>query len=310
MRSGARSRQTREQAERIHAAAERCARIVKSFLAMARQKPPRFGPVDLAATVEGALELAGYALRTSGVRVMMDMPPGLPPVYGDSDQLHQVVANLVINAKQALQECSGERRLELRAEAADDAVRLTIADNGPGMPPEVLRRAFEPFFTTKPQGVGTGLGLAVCHGIITTHGGRIEVESEVGHGTRVELVLPLAGPAVPAILPARREPARAPTGRILIVDDEAEIAELVAAALAAAGHMVEQVTDGEAALARVGRGGIDLVISDLRMPGMDGVRLLRELRRGGPRAAPPAPVLPRGGPGARRPPGVRGDAGP
>jgi len=96
---------------------------------------------------------------------------------------------------------------------------------------------------------------------------------------------------VPAIPPARSEPARAPAGRILVVDDEAEIAQLVAAALAAAGHTVEQVTDGEAALARVGRGGIDLVISDLRMPGMDGVRLLRELRRRAPVLARSALLL-------------------
>src|SRR5262249_2863167 len=148
--SEARGRKTREQADHIHAAAERCVRIVKSFLGMARQKPPRFGPVDLASTVEAALELVGYALRTSSIQVRTRLPAGLPPVRGDADQLHQVVANLVINAQQALQERQSPRRIELKAAAKGGRVRFTIADNGPGMAPEVVRRVFEPFFTTKP----------------------------------------------------------------------------------------------------------------------------------------------------------------
>ncbi len=270
LRSEARGKKTREQAEHIHAAAERCARIVKSFLGMARQKPPRFGPVDLATTVAAALELTGYALRTSGIRVRTKLPAGLPPVHGDADQIHQVVANLVINAKQALQERQGPRRIEIRAAAAGKRVRLTVADNGPGMPPEVVRRVFEPFFTTKPVGLGTGLGLAVCHGIVAAHGGRIDVHSDVGRGTRVEMLLPVVAAAVPPADSDKVERKARRGGRILVVEDEAEIAGLIAGALTAAGHRVEQAPDGEAALKRIERGGIDLVISDLRMPGKDG----------------------------------------
>ena len=170
-------------------------------------------------------------------------------------------------------------------------MRLTIADNGPGMPPEVLRRAFEPFFTTKPQGVGTGLGLAVCHGIITTHGGRIEVESEVGHGTRVELVLPLAGPAVPAILPARSEPAQAPAGRILVVDDEAEIAQLVADGVGG-GRPHGRAGDGRRGGAGPGRPRRDRPRDQRPADARHGRRrLLRELRRRAPVLARSALLL-------------------
>lgn len=299
MRAQARGKRIREQAEQIHAAAERCARIVKSFLGMAREKPPVFGPVDVAATVEGALELAAYALRTSGVKVLKDLPAGLPAVHGDADQIHQVVANLVLNAVQALQDRPQPRRISIVAGAADGRIRLVIADNGPGMSPEVLRRAFEPFYTTKSVGVGTGLGLAVCHGIVTAHGGEIAIDSTVGRGTRVELQLPAAGAAA-AMAPAEPPPAvgagtaaepPARRGRILVVDDEPEIAALVAAALAAQGHAVEPFTDGAAAIERARRGGLDLVVSDLRMPGKDGVAILRELKRHAPALARTALVL-------------------
>lgn len=280
LREDARSRKAREQAERIHSAAQRCARIVKTFLAMARQKPPSFGPVDLAWTVDAALELAAYGLRTSGVQVTTALPPDLPAVYGDADQLHQVVANLIINAKQAMQDVPGPRRLEIAVEAQASEVRLTVTDNGPGIAVDALRRVFEPFFTTKTPGVGTGLGLSVCHGIITAHGGRIEMASPASGGTRVEVRLPATLELAAGDIPETERMAdEAGLGaRILVVEDEAEIAGLISQTLARDGHRVDRAIDGAAALARIARGGIDLVISDLRMPGMDGAALLRSLR--------------------------------
>ncbi len=193
---------TRSRAERIHTAAERCARIVKTFLAMARQKPPSWGVVRAEQAVEGALELAAYQLRTAGVAIERDLPADLPPVWGDADQLHQVLTNLVVNAHQALLQVAPPRRLAVRARRLGvGEVAITVEDNGPGMREEVRKRVFEPFFTTKPQGVGTGIGLAVCHAIVTAHRGRILIDSAPGAGTRMTVILPVAE-AEPAPGPA------------------------------------------------------------------------------------------------------------
>jgi two-component system NtrC family sensor kinase len=220
------------------------------------------------------------------VTVAVDAAPGLPLVWGDADQLHQVLVNLVVNAQQALVQSAPPRRLAIRAEARDGTVVVEVEDNGPGMPPDVRKRAFEPFFTTKPQGVGTGIGLSVCHGIVAAHGGRIEVESEPGRGTLFRVTLPVAAGGAAALEGTVPAPVAAAAGRVLVVDDEREIAELVAETLEQDGYEVEAVTGGRAALARLARGGIDLVVSDLRMPDVDGTALIEALREREGRAVP------------------------
>ncbi len=263
--------------EKIHAAAERCARIVRTFLAMARARPPRREPVALGEVVMGALDLAGYGLRSADVEVEVDLPADLPPVHGDNDQLHQVVVNLVVNAQQALIGRAAPRKLTVRARAEAAEVVLEVADNGPGMAPDVASRAFEPFFTTKPQGVGTGVGLSVCHGIVAAHGGRIELDTARGRGTRFRVRLPLSQGAETA----RPEPPARPMagGRVLVVDDEPEIAALLKERLGADGLRVATASSGRRALAALEAGGVDAVVSDLRMPDMDGATLAMEIRR-------------------------------
>jgi PAS domain S-box-containing protein len=275
---------TRTRAERVHAAAERCARIVKTFLAMARSRPPQKGPVALGEVVEAALELSAYGLRTAGVEVVREMAPGLPAVWGDSDQLHQVFTNLIVNAQQALLHRGPPRRLVVRSRCEGGFVTIEVEDNGPGIPEEVKKRIFEPFFTTKPQGVGTGVGLSVCHGIVAAHDGRITVESSPGEGTRFTVLLPLTTerPVSEAQAP---DPESQSRGRVLVVDDEKEIAELVAIHLRRDGLAVEIVASGREALARLERGGFDLVVTDLRMPDVDGAALIGALQRQHPELA-------------------------
>jgi two-component system NtrC family sensor kinase len=239
--------------------------------------------------IAGALDLTAYGLRTAGVAVETRTAPSLPAVWGDADQLHQVLVNLVVNAQQALTLNPPPRRLAVRALAAQGEVAIEVEDNGPGMTPEVEKRVFEPFFTTKPQGVGTGVGLSVCHGIVAAHGGRIEVESEPGRGTLFRVRLPVADAAgeAPPIVAGAAEEERAPAtaDRVLVVDDERELAELVAETLRRDGFAVEAVASGRAALARLERGGVDLVVSDLRMPDLDGAALLEVLAERHPRLA-------------------------
>src|SRR5919106_678056 len=157
-------------AEKIGRAAERCGRIVKNFLALARQYPPERTSVSLNQIVEDALEVLAYPLRVDNVDVTTELSADLPALAADEHQLQQVLVNLVTNAHQAMREVGGVRRLSLRSGAGPDAtVWLEVSDSGPGMPPEVQARLFEPFFTTKPVGQGTGLGLSICKGIVEGH---------------------------------------------------------------------------------------------------------------------------------------------
>ena len=174
-------------------------------------------------------------------------------MHGDADQLHQVVVNLVVNAQQALLGRAAPRRLAIRAWAEGDEAVLEVADNGPGMAPDVAKRAFEPFFTTKPQGVGTGVGLSVCHGIVAAHGGRIELDTARGEGARFRVHLPLSHEAETV----RAEPTAAQPsagGRVLVVDDEPEIAALLAERLGADGLTVATASSGRRALAALEAG--------------------------------------------------------
>jgi PAS domain S-box-containing protein len=276
---------SRRRAERVHAAAERCARIVKAFLAMARRKPPQFGPVALNEVVEAALELSGYGLRTADIEVIRKLDPQLPAVWGDSDQLHQVVTNLIVNAQHALEQVPGPRRLLVRTRVRGRAVELVVGDNGPGMSNEVRKRIFEPFFTTKPQGIGTGVGLSLCHGIVTAHEGRIDVATVEGKGTRFKVRLPLVATAPEEIAPAAEEGAPAAQVRVLVVDDEAEIADLVREVLGREGYEVTLARSGHEALLALEQGVFAVIVSDLRMPDLDGPGLWRELKARDPELA-------------------------
>jgi PAS domain S-box-containing protein len=277
--------QSRRRAERVHAAADRCARIVKAFLAMARQKPPKFGPVALNHVIEAALELAAYGLRTADIEVVRDLDPDLPAVWGDSDQLHQVLANLIVNGQHALEHMDGPRRLVLRSARRDGAIEVGVEDNGPGMPEDVRKRIFEPFFTTKPQGMGVGVGLSLCHGIISGHGGHIDVETAPGQGSRFVVTLPLSLREVANGEPAMIEPSPAGRGRVLVVDDEAELGDLVREILSREGYEVSLARSGREALTMLDAGPVDVIVSDLRMPDLDGPGLWRELQARRPELA-------------------------
>ena len=275
MERQARGTELAERAFKIRRAADRCARIVQTFLAMARQKRPERTPVDLNAVVDAAMELADYGLRADGVGVTRTLTRDLPLIAADSDQLHQIVTNLLVNAQQAMAPIAGPRRLDVRTALGEEpgTVVLEVADTGPGVPDDMRRRIFEPFFTTKPQGEGTGMGLSFSQGLAEAHGGRLALVAS-DHGACFRLTLPVDERLLPPAEPAAAPPSPTALRRALIVDDEEEIAVALADFLSIEGFACEVVIGGDAAQRRLAEGqGYDLVVSDLRMAGVDGPAL-------------------------------------
>lgn len=264
---------------KIRAAAERCARIVKTFLAMARKQEGARVPVALAEVIDSALELMGYRLQESDVEVVLDIDTGLPEVVGDPDQLTQVFTNLFINAQQAMQAVDGVRRLTVDAhfDRELNAVCVAVSDTGTGIPDDVRPRIFEPFFTTKEIGQGTGLGLSVSHGIVQAHGGMIDAEQGPGGGTVISVVLPVGDRQAPGQPQSIDKHEDQEAGRILIVDDAADIAEMLREILDGLGRRIEIAENGRSALEKLAAHEFDLIFCDIRMPDIDGPGLYAEI---------------------------------
>ncbi|MGN6828214.1 ATP-binding protein [Paucibacter sp. M5-1] len=277
-----------DDARRIREAAERCGRIVRTFLNMARAKPETRAAVPLNELVRAAVELLGYSLRSGGITLELALAADLPELPADPDRLGQLVMNLIVNAQQALSSQDGERRIRIASglDADRQRVWLRVADNGPGIAPGLRERIFTPFFTTKGAGElqGTGLGLAVARGVAREHGGELLLEDTAG-GASFLLRLPLAGgtqPAAAAPAPIADAPQQL---RILVVDDETELAALMREALEGAGYEVMTAESGLVALELLEEARFEAIVSDLRMPGMDGAALWRAVRERQPQLA-------------------------
>ncbi|MCE4537375.1 PAS domain S-box protein [Pelomonas sp. P7] len=281
-------------AQRIHDAAERCGRIVRTFLNMARSRPANRSAVSINDLATAAIDMLAYVLRSHGIQVTLELLPGLPAVNADADQIGQIVLNLIVNAQQALGARDHGRRLVVATGLAPmtdgdrrrvPRVWLHVRDNGPGIAPELRRRIFEPFFTTKGEGVGTGLGLAVSRSIARDHGGELTLLDD-GEGACFALQLPVSGqPEGGETEPLPLAEAGEADARVLVVDDEAEIADLIGEMLAGAGYEVMTAESGAVALAMLEEARFDAIVSDLHMPDVDGAALWREVRRRQPALA-------------------------
>jgi len=271
---------------KISEAADRCVRIVRNFLALARQRPPERTHTTLKQVVLGALELLAYELRSDNVETSMQMADDLPVLWADPHQLHQVLVNLIANAHQAMRRHDGPRSISVvgRCDRAAGRVVLELADTGPGIPLDIQAKVFEPFFTTKALGEGTGLGLSLCSGIVEEHGGTLTLAHSSATGTMFVIELPVVAPPVvtPSAASTQALVVVAPH-RVLVVDDEMALAEVVAEAVERDGHTTGIASNGAMALEMLGREPYDLIISDTKMPVLDGERFYAELERSYPR---------------------------
>jgi PAS domain S-box-containing protein len=265
-----------------HRGADRVAQIVRGLKVFSRGLDDRRQPLDVAQVAENVLQLVANELRHRA-RVVREFYPA-PHVEASESHIGQVLVNLLLNAAQSLPEGEADRnevRIVIRPHGAAEVV-LEVRDTGAGMPPEVLARVFDPFFTTRPIGSGPGLGLSICHGIITSLNGRIEAESTVGRGSTFRVTLPAcAHEPVEAEPRPPRTPRRA---RILLVEDDALVARAVRRTLGR-DHEVVFVEGGREAVKALENETFDLVISDVMMPHMTGMDLHAELQRTHPEMA-------------------------
>ena len=283
----------REHLRGVLLAARRATDLVRQLLTFSRQHPQERRPIQLQPIAAEGIALL-RAIVPSTIEFEVSLATDAPTVLADATQIHQILLNLGTNACYAMQ--NGVGRLQVKLEKCDvDAglaatqprlrpgvyARVSVSDTGCGMDQATLRRIFEPFFTTKPPGEGTGLGLAVVHGIVDSHDGAVTVDSQPGKGTVFHLYFPAyAGEATVAM--ADHGPAPRGHGeRILVVDDDELLVRLGQKALASLGYEVEVATQPEAALAlvRADPQRFSLVLTDQTMPKMSGLVLASQLRR-------------------------------
>ncbi|MEQ8247543.1 MAG: ATP-binding protein [Alphaproteobacteria bacterium] len=284
--------EARENADMVVQAARRARELVEQILTFSRHSDDQAKkPLDPKPVVKEVLKLIRSTVPAT-IEIVQEIGEDEGRLLGDVSQLHQIVMNLCTNAVHAMGAGPGRllvslTRENLDAEAAaawgvrsGDFWHLSVADSGEGIAPDVLDRVFEPFFTTKERGQGTGLGLAVVHGIVTDHGGVVRAESRLGQGATFHVLLPVDDAEREALVDAPVSTALAGRGRILLVDDETLIVRMGQKILNRLGYTVVGATDSEEALEtfRADPGGFDLLMTDQTMPGLTGDALIEAVR--------------------------------
>jgi len=285
----------KEAVEVIYDGASRVVGIVERLRNFTRRDRPDKESADLNAIIGNTLAMRSYETRSNGIEVTTNLAEDLPETMANVGQLQQVLLNIIINAEQAMAANSKQKQLTITTEqvadhiGADnigaDKIRVSISDNGPGIPEEIIDKLFDPFFTTKDNSSGMGLGLNISNSIITEHGGAIRIESEPGSGSTFIIELPIVAET------GERKPSNptdaeqeAPAGaRILVVDDEPHICRALDRLLTEKGHQVETTSSPLKALEMLDKTKYDLILLDLRMPDMSGIEFYDRIKAISPR---------------------------
>jgi PAS domain S-box-containing protein len=282
----------RQSAHEIRNATNRARDLVKRLMTFSREQETPQSRIAVAPLIDEVQQLMRPALP-SGVELRVHVPADTPAVIADATQLHQVLVNLCTNASQAMPSGQGQIDVTVTTISATDAcsrsrvalegakryVCIEVRDTGSGIAPEVADRVFEPFFTTKRAGEGSGLGLAVVHGIIQSHKGAITVSSRMGVGTSFFVYLPASELPVPVAQSTIKKVTRGANQHVLYIDDEEPLVFLVTRVLERSGYRCTGCTDPPHAMHVLAANpqSFDLVITDMNMPGMSGIDVARQV---------------------------------
>lgn len=274
----------RKDLEKIGQESARAAKLVKNFLAFAREHPTQRESIKINEILDRVIDLRKLDFRQANIEVVLKLELDLPQTEADPDQIQQIITNLVTNSIQAMDRQSNSRRMKITSMVKKETIVITVEDNGPGVPAELEQKIFEPFFTTKEVGVGTGLGLSIAHSIMAEHKGKIQYQRSLLGGAAFILELPVVEassvetPRNNLSSPAKR-PRNTPSARILVLDDELALAELLCDMLKMLGHQPTFCLNPLAALELMNQRNFDVILSDFRMPSMSGQEFYRAVYR-------------------------------
>jgi two-component system NtrC family sensor kinase len=257
--------------KRICQEALRCEKIVQNLLTFARKYKLEKGLVDINEVIKNSAELVNYQLNNDNITLSMELEENLPGIFGNFHQIQQVFLNVINNAAHAIKDSKRKGNIWVRTGRLEgERIFAEFKNDGPRIHEETLGKIFDPFFTTKDAGIGTGLGLSIAHGIITDHGGEIGVQN-LQDGLLFTITFPVTSSSHIASEPPRKEERLIGGKNILVVEDEEAIRDLLERILKKDGHHVVTVARGQEALEKIQSEPFDLIISDLKMPGMDGI---------------------------------------
>jgi len=270
---------------KINDASHRCKKIIDNLLTFARWKRPEKRYENVNNIIIGSVDLRAYQLKVDNIELEFDLDDEIPGTMLDENQIHQVFLNLINNGRDAIMDTGRGGRIKITTRRKEGRIVIKFEDNGKGMSGDVAMRIFDPFFTTKAVGVGTGLGLSISYGIINEHGGTISVVSSPGSGAAFIIELPIiereedetGEPDAAAQVEADRYAGMGNGFRALVLDDEPIVLDLLEGTLKASGFEVETVSNGFEAVDRFKKGVYDVIISDIKMPGLDGKGFYREV---------------------------------
>ncbi|MFC1928920.1 MEDS domain-containing protein [Chloroflexota bacterium] len=272
---------TRKDVSIIYEGARRIASIIDRMLRFARQTKPERKQVNVNDIIETTLAMRESEMKTGNINVTTELAPDLPLISADAGLLQQAFLNIILNAEQAMKEAHSKGGLTVKTEKMDNTIRASFKDDGPGIAKKNIDKLFNPFFTTKEVGQGTGLGLSICYSIIKQHDGKIYAESTLGKGTTFFIELPVVdkGEQLKLSEPAAGKPQSTSKARILVIDDDPTVQEFITAVLTEEGHEIEIVDNGDDAMERLSNEEYDVILLDIKLPGMSGIEIYEQLQK-------------------------------